>query len=242
VQVALDEFLYLASAGHYNEGDVRTDERVRVGLHPIASMSDDARPPRRSRRARRGHVWALLASVMAAGCASGAARSAPTGPPPPPPPLRQLLLTGSGARSYDPCQGSYFSALCASAVGSAGVTFDSPPVQEFVFQYRSTAAAAGAERSQQSKELSSDWLCSMPSQCPVEPVAVGPANLPVHAVTFTIGQRGNLSETTHLAAVAKGSYVVDLSWLSASMLSANRVTPPSTAQALLEEALNKIPA
>jgi hypothetical protein len=151
-------------------------------------------------------------------------------------------LTGSGSQSYDPCQGSFFVSLCASAVGSAGVTFDSPPVQEFVLQYRSAAAAAAAEGSQQSTELSSDWLCSMPSECPVEPVDVGPAGLPVHAVTFTIGQRGNLSETTHLAAVAKGSYVVMLSWLSASTVSANRVTLPSTAQALLKQALNKIPA
>ncbi len=151
-------------------------------------------------------------------------------------------MTGSGSQAYDPCQGSFFVSLCASAVGSAGVTFDSPPVQEFVLQYRSAAAAAAAERSQQSTELSSDWLCSMPSKCPVEPVDVGPAGLPVHAVTFTIGQRGNLSETTHLAAVAKGSYVVILSWLSASTVSANRVTPPSTAQDLLKEALNKIPA
>lgn len=198
--------------------------------------------PRRSRRARRGHLWVLLASVIAAGCTSGAPLAAPTGPPPTRPPLRELLLTRSGSQPYDPCQGSFFVSECASAVGSAGVVFDSPPVQEFVLQYRSAAAAAGAERSQQSTELSSDWLCSMPSKCPVEPVDVGPTGLPVHAVTFTIGQRGNLSETTHLAAVAKGFYVVNLSWLSASMLSANRVTLPSDAQALLEEALEKIPA
>src|ERR1700722_8427737 len=165
-----------------------------------------ASPPRRSRRVRRGHLWALLASVIAAGCTGGAPLAAPSGPPPTPAPtpaptpLRELLLTGSGSESYDPCQGSFFVSLCASALGSAGVAFDSPPVQEFVLQYRSAAAAPGAERSQQSTELSSDWLCSMPSQCPVEPVDVGPEGLPVHAVTFTIGQRGNLSETTHLAA------------------------------------------
>jgi hypothetical protein len=121
------------------------------------------------------------------------------------------------------------------------VAFDSPPVQESVLQFRSPAAAAAAEQAQQSTELASDWLCSMRSNCPVEPVDVGPVGLPVRAVTFTIGQRGNLSETTHLAAVAKGSYLVNLSWLSASMLTANRVTLPSAAQALLKEALKKIP-
>jgi len=64
----------------------------------------------------------------------------------------------------------------------------------------------------------------------------------VSAVSFTIGQRGNLSETTRLAAVTKGPYLVNLSWISASTVSAARVTPPGTAQALLVEALGRIPA
>jgi hypothetical protein len=119
---------------------------------------------------------------------------------------------------------------------------NSPPVQEFVLRYRSAAAAAKAAKSQQQTELSSNWLCSMRSQCPVTPVDVDPASPPVHAVTYTIGQRGNLSETTRLAAVTKGSYLVDLSWLSASTVSANRVTSPGAARTLLKEALGKIPA
>jgi len=64
----------------------------------------------------------------------------------------------------------------------------------------------------------------------------------VLAVSFTIGARGNLSETTRLAAATKGPYLVNLSWISASTVSASRVTPPETARALLEEALGRIPA
>jgi hypothetical protein len=163
---------------------------------------------------------------------------APTGPPP----LGQLLLGGPASRSSDPCQGSLFVSECASAIGSAGVSFDSPPVQEFVLRYRSAAAAANAEKSQLATELSSDWLCSMRSNCPVTRIEVDPTRAPVHAVTFTIGQRGNLSETTRLAAVTKGPYLVNLSWLSASTVTASRVTPPGAARALLEQALSKIPA
>jgi hypothetical protein len=162
---------------------------------------------------------------------------APAGPPP----LSQLLLGGSASHFSDPCQGSYFVSECASAVGSAGVSFDSPPVQEYVLRYRSAAAAASAEKSQQTTELSSDWLCSMRSNCLVTRVDVGLTSPPVLAVTFIIVQRGNLSETTRLAAVTKGSYLVNLSWLSASMVSANRVTLPGAARALLKEALSKIP-
>ena len=162
----------------------------------------------------------------------------PTGPPP----LRQLLLTGSASHPSDPCQGSFLVSECASAIGSAGKSFDSPPVQEFVLRYRSAAAAANAQKSQQTTELSSDWLCSMRSKCPVTRVDVDLASPRVQAVSFTIGQRGNLAETTRLASVTKGSYLVNLSWLSASMVSANRITPPGTAQALLKVALSKIPA
>jgi hypothetical protein len=81
----------------------------------------------------------------------------------------------------------------------------------------------------------------MRSECPVTRFDVNLASPPVHAVTFTIGQRGNLLESTCLAAVTKGSYLVNLSWLSASMVSANRVTPPGAARDLLREALRKIP-
>lgn len=158
-----------------------------------------------------------------------------------PPPLSKLLLVGSASYVSDPCQGSLFVSECASAIGSAAVSFNSPPVQEFVLRYRSAASAAEAERSQQTTELSSDWLCSMRSECPVTRFDVNLASPPVHAVTFTIGQRGNLLETHCLAAVTKGSYVVNLSWLSASMVSANRVTSPGAAQDLLREALRKIP-
>ncbi len=182
----------------------------------------------------------LLAAVTLAGCASGARLTALTGPPPRP--IRELLLVGAGSRSWEPCQESLFVSECASAVGSAGVEFDAPPVQEFVLHYRSAAMAENAEQAQETTELSSDWLCSARPKCPVEPVDVGPVGASVHAVRFTIGQRGNLSETTLLATVAKGSYVVNLSWLSASMVSANRVTLPSAAQALLKEALKNIPA
>jgi hypothetical protein len=179
----------------------------------------------------------LLTWVTVAGCAPAAHIVTPTGPPP----LSKLLLVGSASHFFDPCQGSLFVSECASAIGSAGVSFDSPPVQEFVFRYRSAASAAEAERSQQTTELSSDWLCSMRSECPVTRFDVNLASPPVHAVTFTIGQRGNLLETTCLAAVTKGSYLVNLSWLSASMVSANRVTPPGAARDLLREALRKIP-
>jgi hypothetical protein len=179
----------------------------------------------------------LLTWVTVAGCASDARIVAPTGPPP----LRTLLLVGSASHFSGPCQGSFFVSECASAIGSAGVSFDSPPVQEFVLRYRSAGSAAEAERSQQTTELSSDWLCSMRSECPVTRFNVDLASSSVHAVTYTIGQRGNLAETTRLAAVTKGSYLVNLSWLSASTVSANRVTPPSAARDLLKEALRKIP-
>ena len=193
---------------------------------------------RRQVQTRRGQLGpVLLTWVTVAGCASDAHIDAPTRPPP----LSKLLLVGSASHSSDPCQGSFFVSECASAIGSAGVSFDSPPVQEFVLRYRSAAAAAAAERSQQTTELSSDWLCSMRSECPVTRFDVDLAGPPVHAVTYTIGQRGNLSETTRLAAVTKGSYLVNLSWLSASMVSANRVTPPGAARDLLREALRKIP-
>jgi hypothetical protein len=196
-------------------------------------------PRRRRDQVLRGQRWlVLLASVAVAGCASGVRVAATTGSPP----LRQLLVVGSTSRFYDPCQGSFFVSECGSAVGSAGVAFNSPTVQEFILQYRSAAAAAGAEQSQQTTELSAGWLCSVPSQCPVTPVDVGPVGPPVYAVTFTIGARGNLSETTRLAAVTKGPYLVNLSWISASTVSASRVTPPGAARALLKEALGKIPA
>jgi len=180
----------------------------------------------------------LLASITVAGCTSGARIAAPTGSPP----LRQLLVAGSTSHFYDPCQGSFFVSECGPAVGSAGVAFNSPTVQEFILQYRSAPVAAAAEQSQQTTELSSGWLCSVRSQCPVTPVDVGPVGPPVHAVTFTIGARGNLSETTRLAAVTKGTYLVNLSWISASTVSASRVTPPGAARALLREALSKVPA
>ena len=193
---------------------------------------------RRQVQTRRGQLWpVLLTWVTVAGCATDAHIVTPTGPPP----LSKLLLVGSASHFFDPCQGSLFVSECASAIGSAGVSFDSPPVQEFVLRYRSAASAAEAERSQQTTELSSDWLCSMRSECPVTRFDVNLASPPVHAVTFTIGQRGNLLETTCLAAVTKGSYLVNLSWLSASMVSANRVTPPGAARDLLREALRKIP-
>jgi hypothetical protein len=189
------------------------------------------------RRGRR--LWTvLLVSITVAGCAGGPHIAAHTGRRAP----SRLLLAGPASHPSDPCQGSLFASECASAIGSAGISFDSPPVQEFVLEYRSAAAAAYADRSQQTTELSSNWLCSMRSMCPVTPIDVGIAPPPVHAVTFTIGQRGNLLETTRLAGVTKGSYVVNLSWLSASMVSANRVTPPDAARALLDDALGKIPA
>ena len=194
---------------------------------------------RRRIHTRRSHLWAaLFASVTVAGCASDAHVVAPATPPP----LRHLLLAGSASHPSDPCPGALFVSECTSAIGSAGTSFGSAPVQEFVFRYRSAAAAVAADRSQQTTELSSDWLCSMRSQCPVTRVDVGLASPPVHAVAFTIGQRGNLSETTRLAAGTKGSYLVNLSWLSASTVSANRVTPPGAARTLLKEALRKIPA
>ena len=186
-----------------------------------------------------GQRWlVLLASVAVAGCASGARIAATIGSPP----LRQLLLVGSTSGFYDPCQGTFFVSECGLALGSAGVAINSPTVQEFILQYKSAAAAARAEQSQRTTELSAGWLCSAPSQCPVTPVAVGPVGPPVYAVTFTIGARGNLSETTRLAAVTKGRYLVNLSWISASAVSASRVTLPGVARALLKEALGKIPA
>ncbi len=123
-------------------------------------------PPRRS------HLWAaLLASVTVAGCASAAPTVAPTAPPP----LRQLLLAGSASQVSDPCQGSFFVSESASAIGSAGKSFVTPPVQEFVLRYKSAAAAAKADASRQTTELSSNWLCSMRSQCPGHPGRRGPA-------------------------------------------------------------------
>jgi hypothetical protein len=195
------------------------------------------------RRRRQVHTWriqlwaVLLIWVTAAGCANDAPTVAPTRPPR----LSTLLLVGSASHFSDPCQGSFFVSECASATGSAGVSFDTPPVQEFVLRYRSAASAAQAERSQQTAELSSNWLCSMRSECPVTRFDVDLTSASVHAVTYTIGQRGDLSETTRLAAVTKGSYLVNLSWLSASMVAANRVTPPGAARDFIKEALRKIP-
>ncbi len=159
-----------------------------------------------------------------------------------PPPLGRLLLTGPTSHSYAPCQGSFFVAECRSALDSAGVVLSSPVAEEFIIRYPSAAAAAAADHSQQAAELSSGWLCAVSSQCPVTPVDVGPVGWPVSAVTFTIGARGNLSETTRLAAATKGRYLVNLSWISASTVSPSRVTPPDAARALLEEALSRIPA
>jgi hypothetical protein len=121
------------------------------------------------------------------------------------------------------------------------VAFNSPVAEEFILRYSSASAALAAEQSQRTTELSSGWLCSASSQCPVTPVDVGSAGRPVSAVTFTIGARGNLSETTRLAAATKGPYLVNLSWISASTVSAARVTSPDTALALLEQALGRIP-
>jgi len=192
----------------------------------------------RQDRARRQRLWiVLLASITAAGCSSGATTATPTTPPL----LGRLLLGGPTDHFYAPCQGSFFVSECRSAIDSAGVTFTSPVAEEFIFRYRSAAAATAAERSQQTTELSSGWLCSVSSQCPVTAVDVGPVGRPVSAVTFTIGARGNLSETTRLATATKGPYLVNLSWISASTVSASRVTPAGTALALLKEALGKIP-
>jgi hypothetical protein len=121
------------------------------------------------------------------------------------------------------------------------VAFNSPVAEEFILRYRSAAAAAAAERSQQTTELSSGWLCSRSSQCPVTAVDVGPVGRPVSAVSFAIGARGNLSETTCIAVATEGPYLVTLSWISASTVSANRVTPPGAALVLLKEALGRIP-
>jgi len=152
-----------------------------------------------------------------------------------------MLLANPTSHLYDPCQGSFFVSECRSAVDSAGVMFDSPVGEEFILRYTSPAAAVAAEQSQQRTELSSGWLCSVSSQCPVTPVDVGPVGRPVAAVTFTIGARGSLSETTRLAAATKGTYLVNLSWISASSVSPSRVTQPDTAVGLLKEALSRIP-
>ena len=180
---------------------------------------------------------ALLAVIVMAGCTGGPHTSSPRTQP-----LPQLLLGGRGSQPWQPCQETLFASECASAIGSTGVTWPGPPVQEFILRYRTAAEASAAEQSQRRAELSTGWLCSVPSQCPVTPLDVSPVGTRrVQAVTFTIGERGNLSESMCLAAVTKGAYLVSLSWICASELSASRITSSTAARALLTEAVSKVP-
>ena len=116
-----------------------------------------------------------------------------------------------------------------------------PVGEEFLLQFASGADAVAAQRAQGVAEVSAGWMCAEVSQCRVTPVSVGDVGVPVVAVSFRLGARGNLSEVNDLAIAVKGRYLVNFGWISASTVSANRVTPPEAARAFLVASLRKLP-
>jgi hypothetical protein len=147
----------------------------------------------------------------------------------------------AGSAYYAPCQQSFFVSECRLATASAGTDLSAPSGEEFILEFASSRDAAAAEKAQLTTELSSGWMCAVESQCPVTPLHMADIGAPVTAVSFRLGARGNLSETNCLASVRKGRFIVTVAWISASGVSAHRVSSPATVEAFLHTALGRVP-
>jgi len=148
----------------------------------------------------------------------------------------------SAGSEYAPCQQSFFVSECRLASASAGIRLNTPFGEEFILEFVSSRDAAAAEKAQLTTELSSGWMCAVESQCPVTPLHMVGIGVPITAVSFRLGARGNLSETNCLASVRKGRFVVTVGWISASGVSAHRVSSVAVVDAFLRTALAKVPA
>lgn len=152
------------------------------------------------------------------------------------------VIPGSGT-SYDyaPCPNPRFAPECDLAIASAATPTDTPLGSEALFEYASPAAAAAAQQHQSSFERTGGWPCGVATQCPVTPLDAGNVGVPLVAVSFTLGARGNLSEVNCLATAWKGRYLLNFAWISASTVSRGRVTTPAAVRSYLLAALNNVP-
>ena len=162
-------------------------------------------------------------------------------------PLAQLLVgspptvPGAGTTyGSSPCPNSLFAPECGRAIASASTPTDVPFGNEYLFEFASPADAATALQEQAALEHSSGWLCGLPSQCPVTALNVPSVGVPVVAVSFTLGARGNLSEVNSIATAVKGRYLLSFAWISASTVSAGRVSSPGAVHSYLLAALARL--
>jgi len=197
---------------------------------------------RRKVAARAARIaFAMLAAFIAIGACGGIAH--PGAPPvlPVAPMLVGQPSSSAGSEYYAPCQQSFFMSACRLARASAGVNLNAPFGEEFILEFASSRDAAAAEKAQLTTELSNGWMCAAESQCPVTRLHMADIGAPVTAVSFRLGARGNLSETNCLASVRKGRFVVTVAWISASGVSAHRVSSPAVVEAFLHTALSTVP-
>jgi hypothetical protein len=183
----------------------------------------------------------MLAAFIAISACGGSAHPGA----PPVLPVAPMLVgqpdASAGRESYAPCRQSFFVSECRLASASAGINLNAPFGEEFILEFASSRDAAAAENAQLTTELSSGWMCAVESQCPVTPLHMADIGAAVTAVSFRLGARGNLSETNCLASVRKGRFVVTVAWISASGVSAHRVSSPAVVEAFLHTALGRVP-
>jgi hypothetical protein len=184
---------------------------------------------------------AMLAAFIAIGACGGSAHPGAPAVLPVAPMLVGQPDSSAGSEYYAPCRQSFFVSACRLASASAGITLNARFGEEFILEFASSRDAAAAEKAQLTTELSSGWMCAVESQCPVTPLHMADIGAPVTAVSFRLGARGNLSETNCLASVRKGRFVVTVAWISASGVSAHRVSSPTVVEAFLHTALGKVP-
>jgi hypothetical protein len=210
---------------------------VGATIDPLADSCDRRKVATR----RAGIACAMLAAAFAIGACSGSAHPGA----PPVLPVAPMLVgqpdASTGSAYYAPCQQSFFVSACRLASASAGINLNAPFGQEFILEFASSRDASAAEKAQLTTELSTGWMCAVESQCPVTPLHMADVGAPVTAVSFRLGARGNLSETNCLASVRKGRFVVTVAWISASGVSAQRVSSSAVVEAFLHTALGKVP-
>jgi hypothetical protein len=134
-----------------------------------------------------------------------------------------------------------FAPECGRAIASVATPTDAPVGGEDLFEFATSGDAAAAQQAQGLLERSSEWPCGVASQCPPAPLDVPSIGVPVVAVSFALGARGNLSEVHGIATALKGRYVLNFSWISASTVSSARVTAPAGVRAYLITALGRVP-
>jgi hypothetical protein len=136
----------------------------------------------------------------------------------------------------------YFAPECGRAVASVAAPTAAPFGEEDLFEFAKPADAAAAQKAQQLLERSPGWLCGVASSCPDAPLDTPSIGVPVEAVSFTLGARGNLSEVHRLATAHKGRYLLNFSWIDSSTVSSARVSSPAAVRAYLIAALARVPA